>query len=50
MLTLALLWMIGYALELPTAYWVIWWIMVALSPIRLLINVYKAGKDSGSKD
>ena len=48
MLTLALLLMIGHELELPTTYWVIWRIMVALSPIRLLINVYKAGKDSGN--
>lgn len=49
MLGLALLWMIGQALQMTAAYWVIWWIAVILNGIHILNIIYKAGKDAANK-
>lgn len=49
MLVLVLLWMIGQALQMTMAYWVIWWIAIVLSSIQMLVAIYKAGKDAANK-
>ena len=49
MLTLALLWMIGQALQMTTGYWVIWWIAAVFTVIHVINGIYKAGKDAANK-
>ena len=49
MLTLALLWMIGQALQMTTGYWVIWWIAAVFTGIQVINGIYKAGKDAANK-
>jgi len=49
MLILALLWMIGQALQMTTGYWVIWWITAVFKGIQVINTIYKAGKDAAEK-
>ena len=49
MLGLALLWMIGQALQMTTGYWVIWWIAAAFTGIQVINTIYTTGKDAAER-